>query len=206
MSLFSCVVFILCNITFIVCVGLCAVFCLSVVYYFVWYVYFCVLCHIVVPLPPGKTHSQFQLNYNNNNDNNNNNNKVSSGVASVIWWSEFVATNKEVWIRFPALQHFLRRSGSGKGSTHPREYNWGAIWRNSSGYGLGTREYSFRDLSRWSRGTLFTLTSPTSGGRSIGIVRSRCGVQFFQFKLSSEDTIPEFTLKERENQESPQPR
>jgi hypothetical protein len=38
-----------------VCVVLCAVFYLSVMCYFVWYVYFCVLCLIVVPLPPGKT-------------------------------------------------------------------------------------------------------------------------------------------------------
>jgi hypothetical protein len=43
-----------CNVSFIVCVTLCAVFCLSVVCYFVWYVYFCVLCLIVVPLPLSK--------------------------------------------------------------------------------------------------------------------------------------------------------
>jgi hypothetical protein len=32
-------------------------------------------------------------------------------------------------IRFPALPDFLRYSGSGTGSTHPREYNWGATWK-----------------------------------------------------------------------------
>jgi hypothetical protein len=47
------IVFIVCNISFIVCVVLCAVFCLSVVCYFVCCV-ICVLCLIVVPLPPGK--------------------------------------------------------------------------------------------------------------------------------------------------------
>jgi hypothetical protein len=31
-----------------------------------------------------------------------------------------------VW--FPALPDFLRSSGSGTGSTHPREDNWGATW------------------------------------------------------------------------------
>jgi hypothetical protein len=29
-------------------------------------------------------------------------------------------------VRFPALPDFLRSSGSGTGSTQPREYNWGA--------------------------------------------------------------------------------
>jgi hypothetical protein len=49
--------------------------------------------------------------------------------------------------------------------------------RNSSGSGLESREYGRRDPSHWPRGTLypqkFTLTSPTIGGFSVGIVRSR---------------------------------
>jgi hypothetical protein len=32
-------------------------------------------------------------------------------------------------IRFPELPDFLRSSGSGTGSTQPREYNWGATWK-----------------------------------------------------------------------------
>jgi hypothetical protein len=35
----------------------------------------------------------------------------------------------QVWDRFPALPDFLRSSGSGTGSTQPREYNWGATWK-----------------------------------------------------------------------------
>jgi hypothetical protein len=31
-------------------------------------------------------------------------------------------------VRFPALSDVLRSSGSGTGSTEPREYNWGATW------------------------------------------------------------------------------
>jgi hypothetical protein len=31
-------------------------------------------------------------------------------------------------VRFPALPDFLRSSGSGRGSTQPREDNWGATW------------------------------------------------------------------------------
>jgi hypothetical protein len=43
--------------------------------------------------------------------------------------------------------------------------------------GLEIREYWLRDPSRWSCGTLYpqklALTSPRSGCRSVGIVRSR---------------------------------
>jgi hypothetical protein len=49
--------------------------------------------------------------------------------------------------------------------------------RTRGGCGLEIREYGRRDPSRWPRGTLYpqklALTSPTSGGRRIGIVRSR---------------------------------
>jgi hypothetical protein len=49
--------------------------------------------------------------------------------------------------------------------------------RKSSGSGLESREYGSTDTSRWPRGTIYpqnlALISPTSGGRSIGIVRSR---------------------------------
>jgi hypothetical protein len=38
-------------------------------------------------------------------------------TASVIYWSEFVATDPEVRVGFPALPDFSRSSGSGTGST-----------------------------------------------------------------------------------------
>jgi hypothetical protein len=41
----------------------------------------------------------------------------------VLEWSVFLATDPEVVVRFPALPDFLRSSGSGTGSTQPREYN-----------------------------------------------------------------------------------
>jgi hypothetical protein len=51
------------------------------------------------------------------------------------------------------------------------------LGRKPSGFGLGSREYGHGDLSRWPRCTFypqeFALPSPTSGGRSVGIVRSR---------------------------------
>jgi hypothetical protein len=41
----------------------------------------------------------------------------------VVLWSKFLATDPEVQVQFPALPDFLRSSGSGMGSTQPREYN-----------------------------------------------------------------------------------
>jgi hypothetical protein len=38
-------------------------------------------------------------------------------------------------VRFPVLLDFLS-SGSGTGSTQPREDNWGATWKESSGFSL----------------------------------------------------------------------
>jgi hypothetical protein len=76
-------------------------------------------------------------------------------------------------------------SGSGTGSTRPRECNWGVLERKSSGSGLECREYGRRDPLCWPRSTLYpqklALTSPTSGGRSVGIVRSR--TQATEFSL-----------------------
>jgi hypothetical protein len=49
--------------------------------------------------------------------------------------------------------------------------------RKSSGSSLENREYGRRDPSCWPHGTLYpqklALASPTSGGRSVSIVRSR---------------------------------
>jgi hypothetical protein len=37
-----------------------------------------------------------------------------------MWWSEFLATDPEVRVRFPALPDYLRNSVPGTGSTQPR--------------------------------------------------------------------------------------
>jgi hypothetical protein len=47
-------------------------------------------------------------------------------VTLIFVWpprSEFVATDTDVRVRFPALPDFLRSSGPGTGSTQPRECN-----------------------------------------------------------------------------------
>ena len=43
-------------------------------------------------------------------------------------------------VRFSALPDFLSSSGSGTGSTQPREVNWGTTWIKSSGSGLENRD------------------------------------------------------------------
>jgi hypothetical protein len=43
-------------------------------------------------------------------------------TASVVQWSEFLAADPEARVRFPALPG-KKSSGSGTGSTQPREYN-----------------------------------------------------------------------------------
>jgi hypothetical protein len=61
------------------------------------------------------------------------------------------------------------------------------LGRESSVFGLESREYGRRDPSRWPRDNLYPqqlpLISPTSGGRSIGIVRSRTQATEFVFVL-----------------------
>jgi hypothetical protein len=62
------------------------------------------------------------------------------------------------------------------------------LGRKSSGSGLEMREYGRRDPSRWTRDTpsnpqKLALTSPTSGGRSVGIVRSRTQATEFSFSF-----------------------
>jgi hypothetical protein len=110
--------------------------------------------------------------------------------VSVRWpplWSrsEFLATGPEVRVPFPTLPDFLKSSGSGKGSTQPREYNLRATWKKSSGSGLENRNtavgirYDYNVAS--SIREKLTLTSPTSGGRSVGIVRSQTHAAEFVF-------------------------
>jgi hypothetical protein len=81
-------------------------------------------------------------------------------------------------VRFPALPDLLRISGSGTGSTQPREDDWGATWIEKQRPRFCKIEINESgDPLRWPRDTLYpqklALTSPTCGGRSVGIVRLR---------------------------------
>jgi hypothetical protein len=70
--------------------------------------------------------------------------------------------------------------------------------RKSSGSGLENRECGRRDPSRWSRDTLYPQkvapSSPTSGGRSVGIVRSRTQATEFSFSFFSEKVQAGFVM------------
>jgi hypothetical protein len=76
-------------------------------------------------------------------------------------------------------------SGSGTGSTQPHEYNWGATWKKNSGSCLEIKKYGRWDQPCLPRDILnsqkFALTSPTIGGLSVGIVRSRTMTTEFSF-------------------------
>jgi hypothetical protein len=66
------------------------------------------------------------------------------------------------------------------------------LGRKISGSGLEIREYGRRDLSRWPHRIpypqMLALTSPTSGSRSVGIVRSRTQTTEFCLVLVSQLT------------------
>jgi hypothetical protein len=103
------------------------------------------------------------------------------------------SSDQSTWLQIrrpgfdPRHYQINKSSGSGTGSTQPREYNWGATWQKSGDSCLENREYGREDPSRWPRSNLYphmlAITSPTSGGRSVGIVHSR--TQTTEFFLSS---------------------
>jgi hypothetical protein len=99
-----------------------------------------------------------------------------------LWWSSGQSSWLQIQmsrVRFPAQPNFLRNSGFM--STIEE-----LLGRNNSGSGLENREYGRGDPLRWPRDTLYpqklALTSSTSGGRSVGIVRLRTkATEFFLF-------------------------
>jgi hypothetical protein len=66
--------------------------------------------------------------------------------------------------------------------------------RNSSGPSLESREYDHGDPLRWPRDTSYpqklALTSPTCGGHSVGIVRSRTKAMEFDIITITRSSCP----------------
>jgi hypothetical protein len=85
-----------------------------------------------------------------------------------------MATEPEIWVRFPALLHFLRSRWSGTGPTQPREDNWGSDLNEKVAAPVYKTEINGRgNMLPWPCNTLYpqrlALTSLTSGGHSVGI-------------------------------------
>jgi hypothetical protein len=83
-----------------------------------------------------------------------------------------------VRVQFQALPDSLRSSGSGTGSAQPREYRRDGAWKKIIATPVQRTKITAVRISRadYARPLYprnLALTSPTSGGRSVGIVRSR---------------------------------
>jgi hypothetical protein len=101
-------------------------------------------------------------------------------TASVVYWSEFLATDPKARVRFPALPKKivgLERGPLSLVSTTEELLDRkvaAPVWKTGR-----------RDPSRWRRGTLYpqklAFISPTNGGRSVGVVRSRTQTMEFSF-------------------------
>jgi hypothetical protein len=67
------------------------------------------------------------------------------------------------------------------------------LGRKCSGYGLESREHGRREPSLWPRGNLYpqklALTSPISGGRSVGIVRLLTQATEFNLVFSTQTLL-----------------
>jgi hypothetical protein len=57
-------------------------------------------------------------------------------TASVVWWLEFLATDPEVRVRFPALPDFLELVGLEQGPLRLMSTIKELLGRNSSGCGI----------------------------------------------------------------------
>jgi hypothetical protein len=108
-------------------------------------------------------------------------------LAVVAWFSFSIVTfgpplwssGQSFWlqiqrsqVRFPELPDFLRSSGSGTGSTQPREDNWGATWMEKQRLRVYKTEINDRGcLLRWPRDTRLSAKVGTNFAnmrRSLG--------------------------------------
>jgi hypothetical protein len=69
-------------------------------------------------------------------------------TASVVWWSESLATDLEVRVRFPALSDFLEVGGLERGPLSLLSTIEELLGRKSSGSGLENRKYDRGELPR----------------------------------------------------------
>jgi hypothetical protein len=93
---------------------------------------------------------------------------------NILIFAKYPVLLSRVW--FPALPE-KKVMGLERGPLSLVSTTEELLGRKCSGSGLENREYGRRDPPRWPRGTFYpqklAITSPTSGGRSVDIVRSR---------------------------------
>jgi hypothetical protein len=87
-------------------------------------------------------------------------------------------------VRFPALPYFLKSTGSGTGSTQPRENKRGATWKKW--WRLRSRKprirpYKFITTKTWHPLLAKIGTNLAYKGRSLGTIRSR--TQAMEFRI-----------------------
>jgi hypothetical protein len=105
--------------------------------------------------------------------------KWTSTATSSMLWSSGQSSCLQIqrsWFDSRRYQIFWEVVGLKRGSLSLVSTIEELLRRKSNGSDLENREYGRRILSRCPHGTLYsrnlTLTSPTSGGRSVGIFRS----------------------------------
>jgi hypothetical protein len=92
-------------------------------------------------------------------------------TASVVWWSEFLATGSEVSGSIPGHYKKKKVLGLERGPLNLVSKIEELLGRNSSGSGLESREYGRRDSSHWPRFTFYPQkvgTNFADSRRSLG--------------------------------------
>jgi hypothetical protein len=119
---------------------------------------------------------------------------IVSVNASVVQWSEFLVTDPDVQVRSWCYQIVWGAVELQRGPLSLVSTNEELLRRKSSGSRLEKCDYGRRDPSRWPRDNFYpkklTLTSPTSGGLSIGMFRrlnqtTECSSVFLVFFIVS---------------------
>jgi hypothetical protein len=111
------------------------------------------------------------------------------GWSSLIAWPPMWSSGQSSWLQIQRsgfdsqrYQIFWQVVGLGWGPLSLVSTTEELLERKSSGPSLESQEYGYRDPPRWPLQKL-ALTSPTSGGRSVGIVHSRTQATEFSFFL-----------------------
>jgi hypothetical protein len=127
-------------------------------------------------------------------------------LLSPISWPPLWSNRESSWLQiqrcvfdFRRYQVFWEVVGLERGPLSLVSTTEELLGRKSSGSVLESRDYDRKDPSRWPLGILYpqklSLTSSTSGGRSVGIVRSRTQAAEFSLSPISSELLWRHTLQ-----------